>query len=264
MNDLEERIRATLADRATAPAIRTMPSGTRGRIRSRQAGSALVAFAAATAFSFLTFQLFSAPSGASRTADAEAVTKVQIVQPPQGLDASLDLHDVDPPAPGEWPDVTRGDLRGAYVDYTVEEEVSIVVVQDADRRRQGAGRAVEPRRARAERRGGTVVRSVSRSVRRALPRELGRRRWCELLPPTGWHGGFTRDVLDRHRLGRRSDHGLCGGRDEQGRPHRARARRRRIETRPAAGRPPGRERSILRRVRAERGPWQRGRVRRIR
>ena len=127
MNDLEERIRATLADRATAPAIRTMPSGTRGRIRSRQAGSALVAFAAATAFSFLTFQLFSAPSGASRTADAEAVTKVQIVQPPQGLDASLDLHDVDPPAPGEWPDVTRGDLRGAYVDYAVEEEVSIVV-----------------------------------------------------------------------------------------------------------------------------------------
>ena len=62
MNDLEERIRASLDQRATASAIRTMPPGTRGRIRSRQAGSALVAFATAMAFSFFTFQLFSAPS----------------------------------------------------------------------------------------------------------------------------------------------------------------------------------------------------------
>ena len=131
MNDLEERIRASLDQRATASAIRTMPPGTRGRIRSRQAGSALVAFATAMAFSFFTFQLFSAPSSASRTADGEGEAKVQVVQPPSGLDASLDLHDVDPPAPGEWPDVTRGDLRGAYVDHAVEEAASIVVDKTA-------------------------------------------------------------------------------------------------------------------------------------
>jgi hypothetical protein len=127
MNDLEERIRAMLADRAVAPAIRTMPPGTRGRIRSRQAGSALVALAAAMAFSFVTFQLFSTPSGRSRTADGEGEAKVQVVQPPDGLDATLDLHDVDAPAPGEWPAVTRGDLSGAYVDHSVEDEASVVV-----------------------------------------------------------------------------------------------------------------------------------------
>ena len=53
------------------------------------------------------------------------------MQPPRGLDASLDLHDVDPPAPGEWPAVTRGDLSDAYVDVSVEEAASIVVDKTA-------------------------------------------------------------------------------------------------------------------------------------
>ena len=129
MNDLEERIRATLDQRAMASAIRTMPSGTRRRIRSRQAGAALVAFATAMAFSFVAFGLFSTPSGASRTAAAE--DDVVIVQAPRGPDSSLYLHDVDPPAPGEWPDVTRGDLSDAYVDYSEEEAASIVVDKTA-------------------------------------------------------------------------------------------------------------------------------------
>jgi hypothetical protein len=128
VSDLEERIRTTLDQHARPSAIRMMPPGTRGRIRSRQAGSAFVALATAMAFSFLTFQLFSTPSGASRTADGEDAV---VVQPPQGLDASLDLHDVDPPAPGEWPDVTRGDLSDAYVDRSEEEAASIVVDKTA-------------------------------------------------------------------------------------------------------------------------------------
>jgi hypothetical protein len=128
MNDLEERIRATLDERVTATPTRTMPPGTRRRIRSRQAGTALVAFATAMAFSFVAFELFSAPLGGSRTADGEDAV---VVQPPHGLDASLDLHDVDPPAPGEWPDVTRGDLSDAYVDRSEEEPASIVVDKSA-------------------------------------------------------------------------------------------------------------------------------------
>jgi len=129
MNDLEERIRATLDQRATPSATRTMPPGTRQRIRSRQAGAAFVAFATAMAFSFVVFGLFSTPSGASRTATGD--DEVVIVQPPRGLDASLDLHDVDAPAPGEWPDVTYGDLSGAYVDLAEEEAASIVVDKSA-------------------------------------------------------------------------------------------------------------------------------------
>jgi hypothetical protein len=129
MNDLEGRIRATLDQRAKASAIRTMPPGTRRRIRSRQAGAAFVVFATAMAFSFVAFALFSTPSGASRTAAGE--DEVVVVQPPRGLDPSLYLHDVDPPAPGEWPDVTRGDLSDAYVDYSEEEAASIVVDKTA-------------------------------------------------------------------------------------------------------------------------------------
>jgi len=130
MNDIEARIRATLHDRVGSTAIRTMPSGTRRRIRSRQAGAALVAIATLVAFSFVTFQMFSTPS-ASRTADGKNETEIVVVQPPRGLDASLDLHDVDPPAPGEWPDVARGDLSHAYVDYTEGEEASFVVDKTA-------------------------------------------------------------------------------------------------------------------------------------
>lgn len=129
MNDLEERIRAVLHERVNATAIRTMPPRTRRRIRSRQTGSVLVAFATAMAFSFVAFQLFSNPLGGSRTAAGE--DEVVVVQPPRGLDASLDLHEVDPPAPGEWPDVTRGDLSDAYVDYSEEEAASIVVDKTA-------------------------------------------------------------------------------------------------------------------------------------
>ncbi len=106
-----------------------MPPGTRRRIRSRQAGAAFVAFATAMAFSFVAFALFSTPSGASRTAAGE--DEVVVVQAPRGADASLDLHDVDPPSPGEWPDVTYGDLSGAYVDYSEEEAASIVVDKTA-------------------------------------------------------------------------------------------------------------------------------------
>jgi hypothetical protein len=129
MNDLEERIRATLDERVTATPTRTMPPGTRRRIHTRQAGTALVAFATAMAFSLVAFELFSAPFGGSRTAEGE--DGVVVVQPPQGLEASLDLHDVDPPPPGEWPDVTRDDLGGAYVDVSVEEAASIVVDKTA-------------------------------------------------------------------------------------------------------------------------------------
>ena len=111
MNDLEERIRATLDQRARPSALRTMPPGTRRRIRSRQAGAAFVAFATAMAFSSVAFALFSTPSGVSRTAAGE--DEIVVVQPPRGLDPSLYLHDVDPPSPGEWPDVTNGDLSGA-------------------------------------------------------------------------------------------------------------------------------------------------------
>jgi hypothetical protein len=127
MNDLEERIRATLDVRAGTSAIRTMPRGTRRRIRSRQTGAAFLAFATAMAFSFVAFELFSTPSGGSRTANGEDGGEVVVVQPPRGLDASLDLHDVDPPAPGDWPDVTRGDLSDAYVDRSDEEVASIIV-----------------------------------------------------------------------------------------------------------------------------------------
>jgi hypothetical protein len=129
MTDIEARIRAALDERAIATAIRTMPPGTLRRIRSRQAGAALMAFATAMTFSFVAFALFSTPSGASRTAAGE--DEVVVVQPPRGLDSSLYLHDVDPPAPGEWPDVTRGDLSGAYVDYSEEEAASIVVDKTA-------------------------------------------------------------------------------------------------------------------------------------
>jgi hypothetical protein len=129
MNDLEERIRATFDQHAKASAIRTMPPGTRRRIRSRQAGAAFVVFATAVAFSFVAFALFSTPSGASRTAAGD--DEVVVVQPPRGLDSSLYLHDVDPPSPGEWPDVTRGDLSDAYVDYSEEEAPSIVVDKTA-------------------------------------------------------------------------------------------------------------------------------------
>jgi hypothetical protein len=129
MNDLEERIRATLDQRAKLSAIRTMPPGTRRRIRSRQGGAAFVAFATAMAFSSVAFGLFSTPSGASRTAAGE--DEVVIVEPPRGLDASLDLHDVDPPPPGEWPDVTYGDLSDAYVDHSEEEAASVVVDKTA-------------------------------------------------------------------------------------------------------------------------------------
>jgi hypothetical protein len=129
MNDLEERIRATLDERARASAIRTIPPGTRRRVRSRQAGSALVAFATAMAFSFVAFELFSTPSGGSRTAHGE--DEVEVVPAPRGPDVSEGWNDVDPPAPGEWPVVTDGDLSEAYVDRTDGEAVSLVVDKTA-------------------------------------------------------------------------------------------------------------------------------------
>jgi hypothetical protein len=127
MNDLEERIRATLDRRAGTSAIRTMPPGTRARIRPRQTGSALVAFATALAFSFVTFQLFSTPSGASRTANGGNDVEVEVVPAPQDPDLSWSWDGVDPPAPGEWPDVTHGDLSDAYVDLSEGEAASFVV-----------------------------------------------------------------------------------------------------------------------------------------
>ena len=130
MNDLEERIRATLKEHVTASGMtRTMPPGSRRRIRSRQAGSALVVLATTVAFSFLTFQLFSTPSGASRTASGE--DDAVVITASRGPDSSLYLHDVDPPAPGEWPEATSGDLSDAYVDISEEEAASIVVDKTA-------------------------------------------------------------------------------------------------------------------------------------
>jgi hypothetical protein len=127
MSPLEERIRATLEERVEASAVRTMPRGTRGRIRARQTGTAFVAFTAAMSFSFVAFELFSTPTDASRTAADRDV----VVPAPHGPDTWLDLHDVDPPAPGEWPDVSHGDLSDAYVDRSEEEGASIVVDKTA-------------------------------------------------------------------------------------------------------------------------------------
>jgi hypothetical protein len=127
MSTLEERIRATLDERVRASAIRSMPHGTRRRIRARQVGTALVAFAMAMSFSFVAFELFSMPTDASRTAADNDI----VVPAPHGRDTSLDLHDVDPPAPGEWPDVTSGDLSDAYVDRSEGEGASIVVDKTA-------------------------------------------------------------------------------------------------------------------------------------
>lgn len=129
MNDLEDRIRATLHEQASATVIRTMPQGTRRRIRSRQAGATLVALATAAAFSFAAFEMFATPQGGSRTANGSE--DVQIVPAPRGPDTSLIVHDVDPPAQGEWPIVTRGDLRGAYIDRTNGEDASLVVDKTA-------------------------------------------------------------------------------------------------------------------------------------
>jgi hypothetical protein len=128
VNDLEERIQAVLHERVNATAIRTMPPGTRRRIRSRQTGAALVAFATAMAFSFVAFELFSTPLGGSRTANGENDV---VVPAPRGSDVSEMWNNVDPPAPGEWPSVTHGDLSDAYVDHAVEEEASIVVDKTA-------------------------------------------------------------------------------------------------------------------------------------
>ena len=95
------------------------------------------------------------------------------MQPPRGLDASLDLHDVDPPAPGEWPAVTRGDLSDAYVDVSVEEAASIVV----DKTAIDAGRVQdEPWSLVALEQNGEGMlwsEAAPGSVRRALPGELG-------------------------------------------------------------------------------------------
>jgi hypothetical protein len=111
VNDLEERIQATLHERVNATAIRTMPAGTRRRIRSRQTGAVLMALATAMAFSFVAFELFSTPLGGSRTANGG--NDVEVVPAPRGPDVSEMWNDVDPPAPGEWPSVTRGDLSDA-------------------------------------------------------------------------------------------------------------------------------------------------------
>jgi hypothetical protein len=128
MNDLEQRIRATLQERASVTVTRTMPQGTRRRIRSRQAGAGLLALATAAAFSFVAFELFSTPSGGSRTANSE---NAEIVPAPRGPDTSLILHDVDPPAQGAWPIVTRGDLSDAYIDRTDGEDTSFIVDKTA-------------------------------------------------------------------------------------------------------------------------------------
>jgi hypothetical protein len=223
MNDLDERIRATLHKRATASAIRTMPPGTRRRIRSRQTGSAFVAIAAAMAFSFVAFELFSTPWGGARTADGEDGGEVVVVQPPRGLDTSLDLHDVDPPAPGEWPDVTSGDLSGAYVDVSEGETASIVV----DKTPIDAGRVQdEPWSLVALEQNGEGMLWSEAAPGPCGELYLGS--WGddggELLPPTGRHGGFAGDDLDGHRLGCRPDHGLRGGGHQPGRPHPAQPR----------------------------------------
>jgi hypothetical protein len=125
MTDIEERIRRALEAHVGITGIRTMPPGTRRRIRSYQAGSSMVAFAAVVAFSFVVFELFSFPPGGSRTADGSG--DVQVVTAPREPDGSPSWNLVDPPAPGEWPHVTRGDLSEAYVDRTVGEGASFVV-----------------------------------------------------------------------------------------------------------------------------------------
>jgi hypothetical protein len=129
MTDMEARIRAALDERTIATAIRTMPPGTLRRIRSRQAGAALMALATAVAFSFATFELFSAPRSGSRTANGK--NDVEVVPAPRGPDTSGSWNDVDPPAPGEWPRVTHGDLSEAYVDRTEGEETSFAVDKTA-------------------------------------------------------------------------------------------------------------------------------------
>jgi hypothetical protein len=129
VNDLEERIQAVLHERVNTTAIRAMPPGTRLRIRSRQTGAVLVAFATAMAFSVVAFELFSTPLGGSRPANGE--NDVEVVPAPHGPDGSEMWNDVDPPAPGEWPSVTHGDLSDAYVDRTEAEEASFVVDKTA-------------------------------------------------------------------------------------------------------------------------------------
>jgi hypothetical protein len=137
MTDMEDRIRSALEARAVVPVTRTMPPGMRRAIRSRQAGAAFVTLVTAMAFSFVVFELFSTPVGVSRT--GEGGPDVEVVHAPRGSDFSESWPDVDPPAPGEWPTVTRGDLRGAYVDLTVGEEASFVV----DKTPVDAGRVQE-------------------------------------------------------------------------------------------------------------------------
>ncbi len=124
MTDLEDRIRATLDARAGVTGIRTMPPGTRRRIRSRQVGASLVALATAAAFSFLVLDLFSTPPAGPRP--AEGKSDVQIVPAPSEPEGTGDWKLVDPPAPGAWPHVTRGDLSEAYIDRTAGEGAFVV------------------------------------------------------------------------------------------------------------------------------------------
>lgn len=86
-------------------------------------------FVTAAAFSFVVFELFSTPLGGSRT--GEGGQGVEVVPAPRGPDVSETWNDVDPPAPGEWPRVSRGDLSDAYVDRTEGEQVSFVVDKTA-------------------------------------------------------------------------------------------------------------------------------------
>jgi hypothetical protein len=125
MTDIEERIRGALAARASMTALRTMPPGTRRRIRLHQAGASVVALALAAAFSFVVVELFSIPLGGLPTADGSG--DVEVVTAPREPDGSPAWNLVDPPAPGEWPQVTHGDLSEAYVDRTVGEGGSFVV-----------------------------------------------------------------------------------------------------------------------------------------
>lgn len=129
MTSIEERIRGALEAQGGATGIRTMPPGTRRRIRWHQAGASVVAFAAVVAFSFVVFELFSIPQGGSRTADGSG--DVEIVTAPREPDGSPAWNLVDAPAPGAWPRVTHGDLSDAYVDRTVGEETSFVVDKTA-------------------------------------------------------------------------------------------------------------------------------------
>jgi hypothetical protein len=133
MSDIEERVRGALEARAGVTGIRTMPPGTHRRIRSRQAGASAVALAAVAAFSFVAFELFSSPLGGSRppqssgSPTAQPKSDVEIVPAPNEPDGSPAWNLVDPPVPGEWPEVTHGDLSEAYVDRTVGEEDSLLV-----------------------------------------------------------------------------------------------------------------------------------------